>query len=136
MVCLGPPKARTGSIGRVPVEQARAKSATITVTPMTTDPTPDYSLIDRTGLGSMIFYPRGDGSPPPESAEDHQFEVSPGVRLGARLYVSNPAHPTVLYFHGNGEVASDHDDIAGFYRQIAVNLFVVEFRGYGRSAGT
>ena len=78
------------------------------------DELPDYALLDTGGLSQMIFYPRGDDSRAPEHAEDLTLEIAPGVTLGGRLYISNPAHPTILYFHGNGEVAGDHDDIAPF----------------------
>src|SRR5260221_6228231 len=64
------------------------------------------------------------------------LEVAPGVRLGARLYAADTAFPTIIYFHGNGEVAGDHDDIAKFYFNAGVNLFVIEFRGYGDSDGS
>src|SRR5260221_971541 len=50
------------------------------------------------------------------------LEVAPGVRLGARLYAADTAFPTIIYFHGNGEVAGDHDDIAKFYFSAGVNL--------------
>lgn len=101
---------------------------------MTDITTPDYALLDRAGAGS-IFFPRSDDTPPPPGAEDHLLAVAPGVRVAARFYVHDPALPTLLYFHGNGEVASDHDDIAPFYHQTGANLFVAEFRGYGRSEG-
>lgn len=99
------------------------------------EPSPAYDLIDRAGLGSLLFYPRPDPSPPPEGAIDLSFEVDAGVRLGARFYPFDRSWPTILYFHGNGEVAGDHDTIAQFYGQIGVNLLVCEFRGYGRSSG-
>ena len=99
------------------------------------DELPDYALLDTGGLSQMIFYPRADDSRAPEQSEDLTFEIAPGVTLGGRLYISNRAHPTILYFHGNGEVAGDHDDIAPFYRREEANLCVVEFRGYGKSTG-
>ena len=74
---------------------------------MRADTTPDYALIDRAGGGSSMFYPRpAEGAPPP-GATDHLIEVEPGVAVGARLYVTDPSLPTLLYFHGNGEIASD-----------------------------
>jgi pimeloyl-ACP methyl ester carboxylesterase len=99
------------------------------------DEQPDYSLLDSGGLSQMIFYPRADVSRAPAHAEDFSFEITPGVTLGARLYISDPANPTILYFHGNGEVAGDHNDIAPFYYHEETNLCVVEFRGYGNSTG-
>ncbi len=99
------------------------------------DPTPpDYALLDRVG-GASIFFPRSDERPPPDGATDHLIDVGSGIVVAARFYVRDPALPTLLYFHGNGEVASDHDDIAPFYHEIGANLFVAEFRGYGRSSG-
>ena len=94
-----------------------------------------YALIDEAGLGNVLFYPRPDPSPPPPGAEDLSFDVAEGVSLGVRLYVADPSLPSILYFHGNGEVASDHDGIAPMYHAAGANLLVCEFRGYGRSTG-
>ena len=102
---------------------------------MTNETSPDYALLDQAGLAGAMFYPRPDDGPPPPGASDHMIEVASGVALGARFYPVDPAAPTLLYFHGNGEVASDHDGIAPLYHEIGVNLFVAEFRGYGRSSG-
>lgn len=96
---------------------------------------PDYGLIDRAGAASFLFYPRPDPAPPPPGAEDHLIAVAPGVLLGARFYGFDPSFPTILYFHGNGEIASDHDGIAQLYQAAGCNLLVAEFRGYGRSTG-
>ena len=68
-------------------------------------------------------------------ASDHEIEVAPGVAIAARFYAAGESHPTVLYFHGNGEVVSDHDGIAHFYHEVGLNLLVAEFRGYGKSGG-
>lgn len=96
---------------------------------------PDYSVLDRGGAARTAFYPRNDPSAPPQGASDHSFEVAPGIRVGARLYAGNLDWPTIVYFHGNGEVASDHDDVAPLYFRAGANLLVVEFRGYGKSNG-
>lgn len=102
---------------------------------MPTEPAPDYALLDREGAAATMFYPRPDRVPPPPGATDHAIEVEPGVTVGARFYITDPSRPSVLYFHGNGEIASDHDGIAPLYAAIGLNLFVAEFRGYGRSTG-
>jgi len=39
----------------------------------------------------------------------------------------------LLYFHGNGEVASDYDGQAALFNLMGLHLLVVEFRGYGWS---
>jgi uncharacterized protein len=106
---------------------------------MTDAPTPNYHLLDEAGLGGAMFFPRPNEGPPPPGATDHMIEVdstsTPRVAIAARHYLADPSWPTILYFHGNGEVASDHDGIAPFYRDIGLNLFVAEFRGYGDSTG-
>ncbi|MHB8577298.1 MAG: alpha/beta hydrolase [Dehalococcoidia bacterium] len=99
-------------------------------------PAPDYGLLDRSGASSTIFYPRRDTSPPPLGAEEIRTEVAPGVEIASRFYPADPAFPTILYFHGNGEVAPDYDDTAPFYHRIGCNLWVADFRGYGASSGT
>lgn len=100
------------------------------------DSFPDYSLLDRLGTSGSIFYPRPDVSSPPEGASDYRIEVADGVELAARFYAQDASWPTVLYFHGNGEVVADHDGIAPYYHQVEINLFVVDFRAYGSSTGS
>jgi pimeloyl-ACP methyl ester carboxylesterase len=98
---------------------------------------PDYSIVTDAGLDSTMFYPRRDWTPPPQNAEDITIPMEDGVNIGCRFYVSDRQIPTVLYFHGNGEVATfDYDEISLFYAGIGVNLFVADFRGYGVSDGT
>ena len=97
---------------------------------------PDYSLLDQGGLSAQIFFPRPDPSSSPAGASDHVVEVGDGVSIAARRYETDPHGPTIVYFHGNGEVIGDHDGIAPLYHSIGANLFVVEFRGYGRSTGS
>ena len=102
---------------------------------MTESDVADYSLLDEAGAALTMFYPRTDLYPPTNGASDHFIEVQPGVRLGARFYGVDPAWPTLLFFHGNGEIASDYDDISAIYNDRQLNLFVVDFRGYGASTG-
>jgi pimeloyl-ACP methyl ester carboxylesterase len=95
----------------------------------------EYALLDEVGAAASMFYPRDDLWPATNGARDQLIEVEPGVRIGARFFGSNPAWPTLLYFHGNGEIASDYDDISSIYEDRGLNLLVAEFRGYGASNG-
>ena len=63
------------------------------------------------------------------------IEVEPGVRVGCRLWVRDRGLPTILYFHGNGETVADYEWVAPLYLDAGVNLFVVDYRGYGGSDG-
>jgi pimeloyl-ACP methyl ester carboxylesterase len=95
----------------------------------------DYALLDRLGAASAIFYPREDWKQGPEWSTDLMIPVEPGVRIAARIYAFDPELPSILYFHGNGEVASDYDELSRYYRASGANLLVADFRGYGRSDG-
>jgi fermentation-respiration switch protein FrsA (DUF1100 family) len=96
----------------------------------------NYAILDEAGAAASMFYPRTDLWPPTNGARDELIEVEPGIRVGARFYGTDPQRPTLLYFHGNGEIASDYDDISSIYEDRGMNLFVAEFRGYGASNGT
>ncbi len=92
----------------------------------------DFSLIDQ-----RIFYPRRDPQArPPLGAENHSFPVEPGTEIGSRFYLADPSGPHLLFFHGNGEIASDYDDIGPLYNRWGISLLVADYRGYGKSQGT
>ena len=42
----------------------------------------------------------------------------------------------MIYFHGNGEIATDYNDIAPIFHQQGADLMVIDFRGYGWSTGS
>ena len=96
----------------------------------------DYSLLDQPFLRQFIFYPRKDFTPCPGNAFDLFVGVSEGVTLSCRFYMGQHEWPWVLFFHGNGEVVSDYDEISLFYHQSKTNLVVADYRGYGASGGT
>ena len=85
-------------------------------------------------LESFIFHPRKAYQQKGEN--DHLIEVEKGMNVGARFHLNNPAAPTILFFHGNGEIAPEYDDIAQMYKQQNINFIIADFRGYGFSNGT
>jgi uncharacterized protein len=95
-----------------------------------------YSLIDESALPNYIFYPRSDFTPPPAGAFDLRVPVEPDVHVSCRFHIGDAGWPLILYFHGNGEVVSDYDQIAPFYRERRLNLAVADYRGYGASNGS
>ena len=96
---------------------------------------PDFTALDRPEITGFIFYPRRSWRPAPPGATDYLAPVAPDISISCRFYVSGHDAPTILFFHGNGEVASDYDDIAPFYERLGINLFVADYRGYGASGG-
>ncbi|KAB2904555.1 MAG: alpha/beta hydrolase [Anaerolineae bacterium] len=96
------------------------------------------NLLDNPFVLSILFHPRTDQPRYLEVAgkvQDGMIPVENDVVLGYRLYVHEPGKPVLLYFHGNGEIASDHDGIASLYHGIGASLLVVDYRGYGWSTG-
>jgi alpha-beta hydrolase superfamily lysophospholipase len=97
----------------------------------------DLSIFDQPHVLQTMFYPRRDppGSSMASNAEAHFVEVEEGISVSCRLYLVDADSPNILYFHGNGEIASDYDGIAPCYNQRKINLFVADYRGYGMSGG-
>jgi pimeloyl-ACP methyl ester carboxylesterase len=95
------------------------------------------SLLDNPLVESILFYPHAaqpGGSRLP-GVHDGTIPVEDDVVLGYRLYAHVTGAPVILYFHGNGEIASDHDYFADEYRDAGASLLVVDYRGYGWSTG-
>lgn len=105
---------------------------------MTDNTIDDLALLDRPEVLAHLFYPRKDL---PEitvtpKAMNHFIEVEEGIAIGCRFYPAKKKAPTIMYFHGNGETASDYDYVAPLYSEKEINLFVADYRGYGLSKGT
>ncbi len=96
---------------------------------------PDYSFIDQPSTLMYIFYPRNDSTLCPENAFDLLAPVDDHVSIHCRFYIGDQKWPWILFFHGNGEVVSDYDEIAPLYHQRRLNLIVADYRGYGESNG-
>lgn len=94
-----------------------------------------YSL-DQPEVLLFVFYPRKDHWPGPPDSTDHIIPVEEDVSIVCRFYPHGKTSPTIIYFHGNGEVVSDHDYVAPYYNELGINLFVPDYRGYGASGGT
>ena len=96
----------------------------------------DYSSLDQPHILMFVFHPREERTSPPANATDHFVTVDKGISISCRFYISSQSAPSILYFHGNGEVVYDHDEIAPLYNRMNINLFVADYRGYGQSGGS
>lgn len=93
--------------------------------------------MDQPALLGLIFYPRREWSQPFRGrASDHLVPVAQDISVSCRFYPLGRQAPSILFFHGNGEVACDYDWIAPLYHQEGINLFVAGYRGYGLSGGS
>lgn len=91
------------------------------------------SLLDNPLIISNLFYPRSARPTPMPNVTDGTIPVNDNIVLGYRYYKHTPESPVILYFHGNGEVASDYDMFADDFRAAGAALLVVDYRGYGWS---
>jgi pimeloyl-ACP methyl ester carboxylesterase len=97
----------------------------------------DVSALDRKEVLQSLFHPRKNHfQSPPQGAIDFFIPVVEGVRLGARFYPAESKEPHLLFFHGNGEIASDYDTIGPIYNRYGISFLVVDYRGYGQSTGS
>ena len=98
----------------------------------------DYTAMDRPEVLSVLFHPRKEyeGRIPNETAMDVFIPVEDNVGIGGCFHMARSDGPNILFFHGNGEIVSDYDDLGPMYNQMGINFFAVDYRGYGRSSGT
>ncbi len=102
----------------------------------------DLSLLDQPEILEVIFpvvyspFLLPDYSPLSSSnALSYSIEVEEGIKINCGFWASGKECPSILYFHGNGETVATYDWVAPFYNQRGINLFVVDYRGYGSSNG-
>jgi fermentation-respiration switch protein FrsA (DUF1100 family) len=98
----------------------------------------DYSAFDRPEILMFLFHPRPEWGPPrsPSSPEDMLIPVEKEVAVSARFYLASKDAPTILFFHGNGEIVADYSEIGPLYLRMRMNFVPADYRGYGRSNGT
>jgi alpha-beta hydrolase superfamily lysophospholipase len=101
------------------------------------EPWPDLEALDRPEILQFVFYPRSD-YPDRYSSENVMtglIPVNESVSISYSFYAGDKKNSNILFFHGNGEIASDYESIGPIYNQIGLNLFVADYRGYGSSGG-
>jgi uncharacterized protein len=65
----------------------------------------------------------------------HGWYCSPSRKTGGEL-APVPAGMVLLWFHGNAGNISHRYDMIRMLMQIPVNIFIIDYRGYGKSEGT
>ena len=71
-------------------------------------------------INSFLFHPRKSYQDMDEN--DILIEVEDGMAVGTRFHLVNQSAPTILFFHGNGEIGPEYDDIAKVYNQKYINF--------------
>ncbi len=98
----------------------------------------DLTFLDQPLINQRVFHPRkaSEGTEDLENRTFLCFDVGEGIRICGFLHkTADSEAPTILFFHGNGEIAEDYHDLAPEYVKRGINFCVVDYRGYGQSNG-
>ena len=96
---------------------------------------PDYTPLDRPDILAALFHPRPEWAKEKSAGSELLIPVETDVVVGARYYDHGKNGATLLFFHGNGEIVADYEEIGPIYNKMGINFFPVDYRGYGRSTG-
>jgi len=86
---------------------------------------------------NILFFPRKVSIPDnlPESIKVLNFNINKEILIGGYYFLQDENLPSILLFHGNGEVALEYLYFRDLFFECGINLAVVDFRGYGHSTG-
>lgn len=86
-----------------------------------------------------IFYPTKEIEFSPHEIgldfEDIFFKTLDNVRLNGWFIPAKDARYTILFCHGNAGNISHRIDKLKFFKQLGCNVFIFDYRGYGKSEG-
>lgn len=67
--------------------------------------------------------------------EDIYFKTEDGINLNGWLVKNPKAKATVLFFHGNAGNISHRIEKIVIFNHLGLNVFIIDYRGYGMSQG-
>ena len=88
----------------------------------------------------LIFHPSPEIVRTPGDAglafQDHFFTTTDGIRLNGWFIPHRQAIATLVWFHGNaGNISHRVENIKLLHDKVGINIFIFDYRGYGRSEG-
>jgi len=88
---------------------------------------------------TSIFYPTRSLTSTPKNVgldyEDVYFKTQDGIKLNGWFVKAPRARNTLVFFHGNAGNIGDRLDKISLFNKFGVNVFIVDYRGYGKSEG-
>ena len=88
----------------------------------------------------LIFHPKKEIGSTPEAIgfafEDVYFPAEKGIELNGWYIPSDSARGVILFCHGNAGNISDRLDYIELFDSLGMDVFIFDYRGYGRSAGS
>lgn len=103
--------------------------------------TASLSFTAQAGLDNLFYHPDGRAYATPSrdgyAYEEIDFLSKDGTKLsGWFIPARGKALGTVVHFHGNAQNMSAHYSFVSWLPANGFNLFVFDYRGYGKSEGT
>ena len=92
---------------------------------------------------SLVFYPNMPGrqlvATPADiglSYQDVSLDTEDNVSIHGWFIPSEDAKATLLFFHGNAGNISHRLESIRIFNSLGLNVFIIDYRGYGQSEGT
>ncbi len=104
---------------------------------MNVESKPNYETLDRPDILLRLFHPRPEipGSTEAPGSVPLMIPVEKDIAVGACFHAAGKESPSIVFFHGNGEIVADYHNLGPLYAQRGINFLPVDYRGYGRSGG-
>jgi fermentation-respiration switch protein FrsA (DUF1100 family) len=87
----------------------------------------------------MIFYPTRELHQTPADwgldYEDVTFNTTDNVKLHGWYIPSQQSEQVLLFFHGNAGNISHRGDSIEIFHRLGLSVFIIDYRGYGKSEG-
>jgi pimeloyl-ACP methyl ester carboxylesterase len=88
---------------------------------------------------SLLFYPHrlpaGYHFQFPGRYNERRIAAADGTALSGVLFRADSAKGLVFFLHGNGGSLAEWGQLAPIYQQLGYDVFMLDYRGYGKSAG-
>ena len=87
----------------------------------------------------LIFFPQKLASDYPfnfgKNVEEKYVETPDGIKLNALLFKADSSKGLIFYLHGNAGSLAGWGEVAQFYTALQYDVFMLDYRGYGKSDG-
>lgn len=71
----------------------------------------------------------------PLEAKEYLLTTQDGIKINALLYQRPANKKIIIYFHGNAGSLADWKGVAPTLLSLGCNVFIIDYRGYGKSEG-
>ena len=87
----------------------------------------DYSFLDRPEILTGLFHPRSEYGSIAGTADtiDVSIPVESNIQVAGRFHMTEKSAPNILFFHGNGEIASDYDELGPIKRFLRSQVQII-----------